>query len=68
LVDIECWAHERYIEAVYDMPSSKLNDDWIGRQGTTSECCANIEDIVALNTLVHSGIDPKRVFWDTTSF
>ena len=62
LVDIEYWAHERCIEAVYDIPSSKLNDDRIGRAlDAASEYCADIEDIIVMNALAHFGIDPQRV-------
>jgi transposase len=69
LADIEYWAHERSIEAVYDIPSNKLNDDRIGRAlDSASEYCADIEDIIVLNALAHFGIDPQRVLWDTTSF
>ncbi len=61
LVDIEYWAHERSVEAVYGIPSEKLNDDRIGRAlDAASAYCANIEDIIVLNALAHFGIEPSE--------
>jgi transposase len=69
LVDIEYWAHERCVEAVYGIPSEKLNDDRVGRAlDAMSEYTSDIEDIIVLKALSHFNIDPKLILWDTTSF
>jgi len=69
LVDIEYWAHERCVEAVYGIPSDKLNDDRVGRAlDAISEYTSDIEDIIVLKALSHFNIDPKLVHWDTTFF
>jgi transposase len=69
LVDIEYWAHERCGEAVYSIPSNKLNDDRVGRTlDAIAEYTSGIEDTIVLKALAHFNIDPKLVLWDTTSF
>jgi hypothetical protein len=54
LVDIEYWAHDHCVEAVYGIPLEKLNDDRVGRAlGAMSEYTQDIEDIIVLKALAY---------------